>query len=36
MIGTQVRAENGLREAGDALEQLALRGSSRKPLLTTK
>ncbi len=35
-IGAQVRAENGLREAGDALEQLALRGAQRKPLLTTK
>ena len=35
-IGAQVRGENGLREAGDALEQLALRGSFRKPLLTTR
>jgi rhamnosyltransferase subunit B len=35
-IGAQVCAENGLREAGDALEQLAQRGAQRKPLLTTK
>jgi rhamnosyltransferase subunit B len=30
VIGAQVRAENGLREAGDALEQLALRGTAKK------
>jgi rhamnosyltransferase subunit B len=30
-IGAQVRAENGLLEAGDALEQLALRRGRRKP-----
>jgi rhamnosyltransferase subunit B len=35
-IGVQVRGENGLREAGDALEQLALRGGVRKPILTSK
>jgi hypothetical protein len=29
-----VRAENGLREAGDALEQLALRSGPRNPFLT--
>ena len=33
-IGVQVRDEDGLREAGDALEQLALRSGPRKPLLT--
>jgi len=31
VIGAQVCAENGLREAGDALEQLALRSGGRKP-----
>jgi UDP:flavonoid glycosyltransferase YjiC (YdhE family) len=35
-IGAQVRAENGLQEAGDALEQLALRSGPRKRILTTK
>jgi UDP:flavonoid glycosyltransferase YjiC (YdhE family) len=35
-IGVQVRDEDGLREAGDALEQLALRSGSRKRTLTTK
>src|SRR5271170_4320503 len=35
-IGTQVRDENGLREAGDALEQLALRSGQAKPSLMSK
>ena len=35
-IGVQVRAENGLREAGDALEELAQRNAARKSLVTSE